>query len=314
MEKRHISELFNFGKGIKMAHLSTVILMSLLLIACRTWESNKQMQDIDLESNQIFLKLIESHLVTIDDDFSAFLDSDTLYLLNVNPDKELSLPFQLHLITDKDSTISRILAPQDYVIQSELPETLNSIRFRKIPLIPKQIKAFRLGQYSEEAGVLQQKWQATLSVKQLIGNERQKCNKEASDRLRGLYNKIFQGHLKLGVFTEVPYDYYLLLFHKSCYIVSKKPGNTAPNMMLHFIMDKGEFDNYSFSFEKPSFEACLDQLEDLNITKINLSKPYYNYQRIRIGEYGREGNSWAQEYTIERLAENKLLRYEGQFN
>jgi hypothetical protein len=83
--------------------------------------------------------------------------------------------------------------------------------------------------------------------------------------------------------------------------------------MLHLIKDKGGFDNYSFRFRAPSEEACQEaRMNKWNISRVHLKKDFVSYKKIRLGEFEEGGNLWVQVLEIERLLENRLLRYEGE--
>jgi hypothetical protein len=82
--------------------------------------------------------------------------------------------------------------------------------------------------------------------------------------------------------------------------------------MLHLTKKEGSFDNYDFRISGPSFENCSGDYDGLTINIINLAKDFEAYLRIRIGHYVTGGNLWAQEYKIERLLANPLLRYHGE--
>jgi hypothetical protein len=291
-----------------------LVLLVLQFQGCLTKEKVEQHNLSGSKQDRLFRKFIENPLLTVRENFAVLLDTDTLYLLNTNPENELPLPFELHLVLQDGSFINNDFQPSDFLVKPYDNGILQGIRIRKIPLRSAEFDSIRIGQFSRDSGTITMKWQKGVDLKELRGNGKQECGLIPSGNLKALHNWVFREHLNEGVFARVPNDFYLLLKGKTCWVITRKVREALPNMMFHYIRDDGGFDNYSFSFEDSSFQACLGGFSDLNITRINLEKEFNEYLKIRLGQYNSKGNIWVQTFHVQRILENDLLHYENEFD
>jgi hypothetical protein len=307
--------LLNANRLKNNAVIAIVFLISLTHNSCRQDRIFDQGTNKTPKHSRLYSKLIENPLIPLNSEFSVFIDTDTLYLLNFLPDREATLRFQFHIVNEDGTFINQDFDPQKFIVTPEKTKELIGIKIRKIPLPNKFFNHIRLGQYSRQAGRIEKKWQSNVSRNQLLGNGKQRCENRISDKQKILYQKIFQQHLDEGVFVEVQYGINVLFRGKKIWLITQNNSQETPNFMLHLIKENGDFDNLSFSVKESTFTECLGlHLNDRYITLLNLEKDYEYYNSIRIGQFNNNGNLWAETLKIDRLSENVLLRYQGEFD
>ena len=123
-----------------------------------------------------------------------------------------------------------------------------------------------------------------------------------------LKESTFLVDLEQGSFFENPYGFYVLLTMEDLYIITSDTSNLCPKFMLHFIKEDNTFDNLSFVF---SSKELITAFRNLKVAKIRI--PPGDYRKLRMGQYTKEGNIWAQEFSPFEVRANPLLRYDNEF-
>lgn len=267
-------------------------------------------RDLEIVKKPALQGMLLSPVITASDDYLAFHHSDTIYLIRSKMNRAGRETVPLKFLNRDGSEANKTATFLDFGKGFPLGQT--AIQLGKIPFDSAAVKGVQSLLFStvEESdstgGALR------VDVGRFFAAGNQICETGLSDWQKRIYRDVFKEHLKTGLFAEFPHGIYLLFSRRTCWVITSEPFVNPANFMLHLTQKEGSFDNYSFRISGSSFENCSGNFEGLTIYRINLAKDFEAYLRIRIGQYDTGGNLWAQEYKIERLLENPLLRYHGE--
>ncbi|MFT5237201.1 MAG: hypothetical protein ACI9M9_000793, partial [Flavobacteriaceae bacterium] len=155
-------------------------------------------------------------------------------------------------------------------------------------------------------------WVNQISAKEIQARNSRYKNQFEDFINKNLINGSFKLSLQFGVFFKNNQGFNILYGDGFIYIISEQNIATEDKFMLHFIDKENKFVNKSFNINEQRFQ---DQLEppysNLNITRIPL--PNEPFIQIRIGQFNSSGNIWAQQFSLEDILGNPLLKYNNEF-
>lgn len=266
--------------------------------------------EIEIAKNPALQGIFQSPVITVSDEFLAFHDSDTIYLIRPKSNRSGKEGVPLKISYRDGSEVHKSANFLDFGTGFPIGQT--AIQLGKVPLKRAEARnvqsvMFPKIQKSESNGGA-----LKMDVARFFAAGNQICETGLADWQKQVYRAIFSELLKTGLFAEFPHGIYLLFSRRTCWVITTEPSENPSDFMLHLTKKEGGFDNYSFRLSGPSFENCSGNFEGHAVHRINLANDFEAYLRIRIGQYNTGGNLWAQEYRIERLLANPLLRYHGE--
>jgi len=148
----------------------------------------------------------------------------------------------------------------------------------------------------------------------LLVSCKQKDNNHSSDKVtKNLFSQLketdLNKDLQSSFFFRNPNGFYIFLTKTHLIIITEVTTNLDLKFMLHFIKENNTFDNYSFQFSDKELKA---NIEGFRVVKIKM--PTTNFLKIRLGQYARANNVWAQEFYPDEVRANPLLKYEYESN
>jgi hypothetical protein len=117
--------------------------------------------------------------------------------------------------------------------------------------------------------------------------------------------------LKTKSFFKTSQNLYILLNDDFIYFLAPKDYQIDSKFMLHYIKDDYTFINSSFYFKDFKIQDCLN--EDIHIARLPLPRKE-EYSKIRIGQFTKTENIWVQEFLPEKIKNNPLLKFNGEFS
>lgn len=294
-----------------------LLLTVLILFSCK---KNNTITIVNNNSqSQTFENYLKRHLIIgnfwqINENVSVLLAENNIYYFNTYGSFNDN-QFMLHFIREDNSFKVHDFFGSNYIVADSIKPNLSGIAIIHRKLNFDNYKAIRTGQFVRDSnGKTTNIW-----VKQdLVHNIYNRISPYKNQFLQMLGENIlhndFVKSLKNDVFFRNEHGFYFVLNDREIYFITDKNNNLNDEFMFHLIREDNSFSNYSFSFKDFEFQMYLDiPYNNLRIAKLTIPIDE-EFTQIRIGQFNKTGNIWAQQFKVEEVYANKLLRYNGEFN
>lgn len=295
----------------------SLIFILLILFSCKKTK-NKGIVKTNLHQ-QTFEHTLKKHLIMgnfwqIDDNVSLLLAENNIYYFNTSgvfSDNK----FLLHFIREDNTFEQHDFFGLNHIVSDSLKPNLSNLAVIHRRLNFDNYKAVRTGQFIRKHN----EKTSNIWVKQdLVENIYNRTSPYKNQLLKifneNILNNDFINSLKHDVFFKNEFGFYIMLNDNELYIITDQIKNLKDKFMFHLIRKDNSFKNLSFSFEDFEFQMYLDMpFNNLKIAKLTLPSDEL-FTQIRIGQFNKTGNIWAQQFKVEEIFANKLLRYSGEFD
>ena len=300
--------LTNLHKGIFL------LLIFFFGTSCNKTKDN-QSQNTQNTPYDILLNraLLNGYYFQQNENLGICFSNSMVYLLS--DDKNvLGKGFVLFHFIKKDNTFeNRDFKASNYTLNDTLFNKFKNLHVVQAPLEYDNYLRIRIGQYIRlEDGRAQNIWVKEIDVERIRNKNSFYKNEFQSQINKNILNETFEIGLQLGTFFKNSNGVYILFESDFIYLMVNKTDNFEDKFMLHFIDETNTFINKSFFLKDKEIQNFLEPpYSNMRIARIPL--PEEPFVKIRIGQYNDEGNIWVQEFILEDILENPLLKYNNEF-
>jgi hypothetical protein len=266
-------------------------------------------------NNDVLLNraLVNGYYTQLTDNIGLSAYNNKIYLLTGAENGFSEDVFLFHLVKRDHTFSNKDFKRDEYLISDSLFNKFKSLSVIQLPMNRVEFNEIRIGQYSRQEDLKTKNiWVNQISAKEIQARNSRYKNQFEDFINKNLINGSFKLSLQFGVFFKNNQGFNILYGDGFIYIISEQNIATEDKFMLHFIDKENKFVNQSFNINEQRFQ---DQLEppysNLNITRIPL--PNEPFIQIRIGQFNSSGNIWAQQFSLEDILGNPLLKYNNEF-
>jgi len=292
-----------------MTKLKIIVLTFICFFSCKEKE-NKDIKTITNSERVIKRALISGYFAEINENIGVSFYQDNIFYFSSIPDGFTEGSFMLHLIKEDNSFDNHSFSKDKYLLNDSLKGGFSSLEIIQRKIYYESYKSIRIGQFiKNEDKSTKNIWIKQIAVKDILDSKQQYLNQFNSILKRNLLNEDFKNDLKFGKFFKTKTDFYVLLSDPNIFFIAKKNNVINEKFMLHFIREDNTFNNKSFTFKTKEYQQYLEPpFSNFSIAKISIPNEE-DYSRIRIGQYNSKGNIWVQEFKLQEVLANELLKY-----
>ena len=290
------------------------LLIFTIIISCSDNKVDTKEKSTNTKNDVLLNRaLVNGYYTQLTDSIGLSVYNNKIYLLTGLKNGFSEDFFLLHFVKQDNTFFNKDFKKDEYLVASNLFNKFKRLSVIQLPTVNVDFNKIRIGQYNRlEDMTTRNIWVNEINVKEIKANNSHYYNQFEHLINKNLIQESFKLSLQFGSFFKNTQGFYILYGDSFIYIISKQNVVTEDKFMLHFIDKENNFVNKSFNLNKERFQ---DQLEppysNLNITRIPL--PNDAFIKIRIGQFNRLGNIWAQQFSTEDILGNPLLKYNNEF-
>lgn len=286
-------------------NISLLFAISVLVLwSCRpNLPINTSCENLDSFSNI----LLNSYWFSVNEKDGIAISKDSLYFIFRNKNFSVKNEIMIHYIMEDGTFINRDFPLNNFDYRASFSNQFRDLKIYGTSLERLNFKNLALGYYTRENKGIVKYWEKIISADDL--NKKMKIYRNELIDVFGvnLLKSEIECALEKGVCFENNKEFSFLIGNGFLYILKPKTIKSEDNFMVHFITDKNKFINKSFNFYNSSTVYPLTiRGKELIVSKLSLPKEEFN--KIRIGEYNKNGNLWVQFFSPSELSNNPLLR------
>jgi hypothetical protein len=220
--------------------------------------------------------------------------------------------FLLHYIDSNDNFLNHDFHKNSFLVNDSLISKFKNFEILKLPMKVDNYKSIRLGQFQrDDHNKPKNLWVKKISKLDIERRSHFYKDEFIKHLSINLLKENFQNSLKTKSFFKTSQNLYILLNDDFIYFLAPKDYQIDSKFMLHYIKDDYTFINSSFYFKDFKIQDCLN--EDIYIARLPLPRKE-EYSKIRIGQFTKTENIWVQEFLPEKIKNNPLLKFNGEFS
>ena len=257
--------------------------------------------------------LVNGYYTQLTDSIGLSAYNNKIYLLTGAENGFSEDIFLFHLVKSDYTFLNKDFLKAEYTMAPSLFNKFKGLSVIQLPVGGVEFSEIRIGQYNRLDDLSTKNiWVNQINVKEIQANNSRYKNQFEDFINKNLVHETFKLSLQFGVFFKNTQGFNILYGDGFIYIISEQNIATEDKFMLHFVDKENNFINKSFNINEQRFQ---DQLEppysNLNITRIPV--PSKAFIKIRIGQFNSLRNIWAQEFLLEDILGNPLLKYNNEF-
>jgi len=292
-----------------------VVLILFSIISCKTENKNSK-ENITESSFEKSLKkeLLKGFYTQINEDIGLLLFQNNIYYFNTSLNGFSNNKFLLHLIKQDNSFEAFDFFKDKYTVEDSLTPNFSNLEIIHRQVNFENYRGVRTGQFKRNPdGSTSNLWAKQVSIDDIFDKKESYKNQLKEEIGLNLLNENFLLALNHDVFFKNDFDFYILLNDLEIFLITAGNKNLDSKIMLHLVRQDNSFKNLSFDFRDKEYQMYLEEpFKELKIAKVDLTSDD-TFSQIRIGQFNSGGNIWTQQFKIDDVFSNELLRYNGEF-
>lgn len=288
--------------------------LAALICSCKQ-DNQTRKKDNSPGDEFITTSLLKGDYSRIDEDISLAVFENSIFFFSKGPNGFSDDEFLLQLIS-KDKPFLNLHFDADQTRLAK--ESLGAYRNLDVLYFQWNEGAYshlRIVQHQKTTAGIKNNWEIKIDLKSAVVRPNLYKNEFFESIGKHLRQKDFRQKLENGIFFKIRHNFHILQADDLLYLITDKNQEINDKFMLHFIPEQGEFTNLSFHFKNKEYQDfLLSPYNDFRIARVKLPENFENFEKLRIGQFNKDGNTWVQVMTIEDILANVLLRYQGELN
>lgn len=251
--------------------------------------------------------LLNSYWYSVNEEDGIAITKDSLYFIFRNKNFSDKNEVMIHYIMEDGTFLNRDFPLNNFGYRVSFSNQFKDLNIYGSSLERINFKNLALAYYTRENYGIIKHWEKVISSEDL--NKKTSIYRNELTGILGdnLLKSEIECALENGVCFENNKEFSFLMNNGFLYILKPKAMKSEDNFMVHFIYDKNKFINKSFNFYNSNTVYPINiQGKDLIVSKLSIPKEEFN--KIRIGEYNKNGNVWVQFFSPIELSNNPLIR------